>query len=78
MNETKWLNIPLPLIDAFQTIKKTFGNFENLFLAEMKEHKTRSENIAKKLKQLEKKNDDAIVTVKRASDLGLKSNLDKI
>jgi hypothetical protein len=49
-----WNNIPIPLVDAVSSLKKAMINSENLFLLLCKESKNRSENTAKKFKQLER------------------------
>ena len=46
-----WNNIPIPLLEAFEIIKETFHNTENIFIATLRETKLRTEGIAKKFKQ---------------------------
>jgi hypothetical protein len=48
----KWNNIPIPITDAFDTIKKTFSNTENLIIQVCKESKKRSEAIVRKFKTM--------------------------
>ena len=54
----KWNNIPIPITDAFDTIKKTFSNTENLIITICRESKTRSENVVKKFKDVKRDAED--------------------
>ena len=54
INVEDWKNIPFPLVDAINIIKKALTNTENLVISVCKESKSRSETAAKKFKQLEK------------------------
>lgn len=39
LNTDGWNNIPIPIVQSYETIKETFHNVENIFIAILRENK---------------------------------------
>jgi len=61
-----WNNIPLPLVDAVNTLKRSFFNMENLLLSLVREQKSKCESTAKKIRMFEKRTNDDSDNIRRA------------
>ena len=54
----EWNNIPIPICEAFEIIKKTFSNTENLIIQGFRQNKLRSEAVVRKFKDMKKDAED--------------------
>lgn len=62
----EWNNIPIPLTNAVNTIKRAITNIETVLLTICKEQKSKSEVVAKKIKMFEKRTIDDCDLLRRA------------
>ena len=54
IRQHEWNNIPIPMVEAVETMKVALHNLESLFVLLAKENKNRSIHIARKVQAMEK------------------------
>lgn len=73
-----WNNIPIPLINALETIKKSIKNTENIIIQLGLECRKKNEVIVNKFKEVEKKQKEGQQAIFTKIDFSSKNNRDII